>query len=312
MQAEAIRKMHGCWRNSVNISLEYYRIFYHVVKEGSITAAANTLCVSQPAVSQTIRQLEAALGVTLFLRAQKGIRLTAEGQTLFQYVQRGYETILQGEHALQSMLELEQGEIHIGASDMTLKYYLLPYLERFHERYPGVKVNVTNGPTPETLKHLKDGKIDFCVVSGPLEEEEGLVVRPVKQIRDVFIAGSRFRHLEGQKLSWEMLQELPLICLEKGTSSRSYVDRFLKANKVELQPEFELATSDMIVQFVLRNLGIGAVVEPFATPFIASGELFELDFEPKIPPRAFFVATDRKIPLSKAGKSLLELLQEEF
>ena len=91
----------------MNISLEYYRIFYHVVKEGSITAAANALCVSQPAVSQTIRQLEAALGVTLFLRAQKGIRLTAEGQTLFQYVERGYETILQGEHALQSMLELE-------------------------------------------------------------------------------------------------------------------------------------------------------------------------------------------------------------
>lgn len=73
----------------MNISLEYYRVFYHVVKEGSITAAANYLCVSQPAVSQTIRQLEAALGVTLFLRAPKGIRLTAEGQTLFQYVERG-------------------------------------------------------------------------------------------------------------------------------------------------------------------------------------------------------------------------------
>ena len=296
----------------MNISLEYYRIFYHVVKEGSITAAANTLCVSQPAVSQTIRQLEAALGVTLFLRAQKGIRLTAEGQTLFQYVKRGYETILQGEHALQSMLELEQGEIHIGASDMTLKYYLLPYLERFHERHPEVKVNVTNGPTPETLKHLKDGRIDFCVVSGPLQEEEGIVVRPVKKIRDVFIAGSRFRQLKGEKLSWNILQELPVICLEKGTSSRNYVDSFLKENKVELQPEFELATSDMIVQFVLRNLGIGAVVEPFATPFIASGEVFELDFEPKIPPRAFFVATDRKMPLSKAGESMLELLQDEF
>lgn len=296
----------------MNISLEYYRIFYHVVKEGSITAAANTLCVSQPAVSQTIRQLEAGLGVTLFLRAQKGIRLTAEGQTLFQYVERGYETILQGEHALQSMLELEQGEIHIGASDMTLKYYLLPYLERFHEMYPGVKVNVTNGPTPETLKHLKDGKIDFCVVSGPIEGYEELNVHPVKQIRDVFIAGSRFSHLKGRKLDWESLQELPLICLEKGTSSRSYVDRFLQANKVELQPEFELATSDMIVQFVLRNLGIGAVVEPFAAPFVANGELFELDFEPRIPPRAFFVATDKKIPLSKAGKSLLKLLQDEI
>ena len=297
----------------MNISLEYYRIFYHVVKEGSITAAANVLCVSQPTVSQTIRQLEAALGVTLFLRAPKGIRLTAEGQTLFQYVERGYETILQGEHALQSMLELEQGEIHIGASDMTLKYYLLPYLERFHEKHPGVKVNVTNAPTPETISNLRDGKIDFCVVSGPIEEEEGLSVQPVKQIRDVFIAGSRFLHLKGKQLKWKTLQELPVICLETGTSStRRNLDRFLEKNGVKLQPEFELATSDMIVQFVLRNLGIGAVVEPFAEECLRSGALFELEFESKIPPRAFYVATDRKKPLSKAGKSLLELLQDEF
>ena len=297
----------------MNVSLEYYRIFYHVVKEGSITAAANALCISQPAVSQTIRQLEAALGVTLFLRAQKGIRLTAEGQTLFHYIERGYETILQGEHALQSMLELEQGEIRIGASDMTLKYYLLPYLERFHEKYPGVKVTVTNGPTPETLRYLRDGKIDFCVVSGPLAEDNELDARPVRSIRDVFVAGSRFQELKGKRLQWDVIQELPLICLEQGTSSsRAYVDMFLSKNGIELQPEFELATSDMIVQFVLRNLGIGAVVEPFATPFIESGELFELDFEPKIPSRAFYVVADRRVPLSKAGKSLLELLQEEF
>jgi len=185
-------------------------------------------------------------------------------------------------------------------------------LERFHEKYPGVKVNVTNGPTPETIKNLREGKIDFCVVSGPLEEEEGLSVHPVKQIRDVFIAGSRFLYLKGKKLLWDAIEELPVICLEQGTSSRSYVDHFLQKNGVRLQPEFELATSDMIVQFVLRNLGIGAVVAPFAEDFIRSGEIFELDFEPKIPSRAFYVATDKKKPLSKAGKSLLELLQDEF
>lgn len=296
----------------MNISLEYYRIFYHVVKEGSITAAASRLCVSQPAVSQTIRQLESALGVTLFLRAQKGIRLTAEGQTLFQYVERGYETILQGEHALQSMLELEQGEIHIGASDMTLKYYLLPYLERFHEKYPGVKVNVTNGPTPETINKLREGKIDLCVISGPLGEMDGIFAQPVKQIRDVFIAGSRFAHLKDKTLSWNVLTELPIICLEHGTSSRTYVDSFLQGNHIFLRPEFELATSDMIVQFAARNLGIGVVVESFADSYIQSKDVFELKFKTKIPPREFFVATNRKIPLSKAGKSLLELLQTEF
>ena len=150
----------------------------------------------------------------LFLRAQKGVRLTAEGQALFRYVERGYELILQGENALQSMLELEQGEIHIGASDMTLKYYLLPFLERFHEKYPKLKVYVTNGPTPETLRNLREGKIDFCIVSGPLQETEGIQAQAVKEIRDVFVAGSRFAKLKGEKLSWKVLQELPVICLE--------------------------------------------------------------------------------------------------
>ena len=295
----------------MNINLEYYRIFYHVVKEGSITAAAKVLCVSQPAVSQTIRQLETALDTPLFLRAQKGVRLTAEGQALFRFVERGYEMILQGENALQSMLELEQGEIRIGASDMTLKYYLLPFLERFHEKYPKLKVSVTNAPTPETLWNLREGKIDFCIVSGPLQETEGIQARQVKEIRDVFVAGSRFAALKGKKLSWEVLQELPVICLEQGTSSsRKYIDSFLQENGVKLQPEFELATSDMIVQFALRNLGIGVVVEPFAEDYVRSGELFELEFDTKIPKRAFYVVTDKRNLLSKAAKSLLELLQE--
>ena len=295
----------------MNINLEYYRIFYHVVKEGSITAAAKVLCVSQPAVSQTIRQLETALDTPLFLRAQKGVRLTAEGQALFLFVERGYELILQGENALQSMLELEQGEIRIGASDMTLKYYLLPFLERFHEKYPKLKVSVTNAPTPETLWNLREGKIDFCIVSGPLQETEGIQARQVKEIRDVFVAGSRFAALKGKKLSWEVLQELPVICLEQGTSSsRKYIDSFLQENGVKLQPEFELATSDMIVQFALRNLGIGVVVEPFAEDYVRSGELFELEFDTKIPKRAFYVVTDKRNLLSKAAKSLLELLQE--
>ncbi len=294
----------------MNVNLEYYRIFYHVVKEGSITAAANVLCVSQPAVSQTIRQLETALGTPLLLRAQKGVRLTAEGQALFRYVERGYELILQGENALQSMLELEQGEIHIGASDMTLKYYLLPFLEQFHEKYPKLKVYVTNGPTPETLRNLREGKIDFCIVSGPLQDTEGIQAQAVKEIRDVFVAGSRFAGLKGEKLPWKVLQEQPVICLEQETSSRKYIDSFLKENGVLLQPEFELATSDMIVQFALRNLGIGAVVEPFAEEYIRTGELFELEFCSNIPKRAFYVVTDKKNPLSKAAKSLLELLQD--
>lgn len=132
----------------MDINLEYYRIFYCVAKRQSITLAAEEMAISQPAVSQAVKHLEKSLGCMLFVRTSKGMRLTKEGEMLYSYVGRGYEMILSGERKLSEMLNLESGEICVGASDMTLQFYLLPYLERFHEAYPKIRVTVTNAPTP--------------------------------------------------------------------------------------------------------------------------------------------------------------------
>ena len=112
----------------MNINLEYYKIFYYVAKHGSITKAARELCLSQPAVSQEIKQLEENLGVALFVRQAKGVSLTYEGQVLYSYVEKGYESIIQGEAKVKELIGLEIGEVKIGASDMTLQYFLLPCL----------------------------------------------------------------------------------------------------------------------------------------------------------------------------------------
>ena len=88
---------------------------------------------------------------------------------------------------------------------------------------------------------------------------------------------------------------------ERNTSTRKYIDALLYNNHVILQPEFELATSDMIVQFTLRNLGVGAVVKEFAREYLDSGELFELKFAEPIPKRNFCIITSKKVPISKAA-----------
>ena len=98
----------------MNISLEYYKIFYHVAQCKSITLAAQKLSISQPAVSQGVRQLETILGTRLFVRTPKGVRLTAEGEVLYSYVSRGYESILAGEAKVRQMLNMNMGEIRIG------------------------------------------------------------------------------------------------------------------------------------------------------------------------------------------------------
>ena len=289
-------------------NLEYYKVFYHVAKAGSLTVAAGELNISQPAVSQSVRQLETALGTKLFTRASKGVRLTGEGELLYGYVAKGYEQIALGEQKLEQMLNLELGEIHIGASDMTLQFYLLPYLEQFHERYPHIKVAVSNAPTPETLDNLKDSKIDFGVVSTPFDNDDGLHVVSVREIEDVFVAGRKFIQYKNRMLDLQELENMPIIYLEGITSTRSYMDAFLQKNDVYIQPEFELATSDMIVQFALRIVGVGCVVRDFAKAYLEDGRLFELRFNMIIPKRHFCVVTNPKNPLSAAARSMLELL----
>ena len=293
-------------------NLEYYKVFYYVAKYGSVTMAAQKLSVSQPAVSQSLKQLENLLGLELLKRNAKGVELTKEGEVLFSCVQKGYEYMELGVEKLEKLKNMEAGEIRIGASDMTLKYFLLPYLEQFHDLHPGIKVNVTNAPTPETINILQSGKIDFGVVSTPFENRKGMESMPVRKIEDVFVAGRHFLPYKNKMLDFRELEKLPLICLEKNTSTRSYVDTILLSHGVVISPEFELATSDMIVQFALRNLGIGCVVKDFAREYIDNGMLFELRFNHMLPKRDFYVITDAQVPLSNAARSLLNLIKEKI
>jgi len=290
----------------MNIDLEYYKIFYYVGSLGKISLTAQKLCISQPAVSQAVKHLETQLGTKLFIRTPKGVRLTTEGEVLFSYIKQGYEYILLGEKKFKEMLDLELGEIRIGASDMTLKYYLLPFLEKFHKEYPNIKVSVTNAPTPETIQYLENGKIDFGIISEPFKINGDMVVKPVKEIEDVFVAGGQFDQYRGKKLEFSDLEHMPIICLENNTSTRTYVDDFLLKKNVILRPEFELATSDIIVQFSIRNMGVGSVVKSFAEEYIQSGELFELEFKEKIPKRSICIATSKKIPVTNAAQKLLQ------
>ena len=288
-------------------SLDLYRVFCRVARDKSITLAAQALYLSQPAVSRNIRQLEEELGCPLFVRTPKGVQLTGEGETLFRHVSAGLEQIRQGEKKLYEQVNLESGEICVGASDMTLQFFLLPYLEAFHREYPGVKIHVTNGPTPETIRFLEQGCIDFGIVSEPAEEAGDFSLTPVGEIRDIFVAGKAFAHLAASPLPLQALEKLPVICLESNTSTRRYIDRFFAENGVVLAPEFELATSSLIVQFARRNLGVGCVVAAFAEEALAAGEVVRVPLEKELPPRRICVVRGHA-PGSKAAARLLNLL----
>ena len=184
------------------------------------------------------------------------------------------ENLMDGEEMLKRLVDMDMGEVRIGASDMTLQFYLLPYLETFHERYPNIKVMVSKcADTGDHRVPVRGERSIFGVVSTPFDARPEVESFEVKKIRNTFVAGNKFWTLKGKRMEYGELEQLPCIFLEKDTSTRKFMDCFLEQRGIILEPEFELATSDMIVQFAIRNMGIGCVMEEFAKgERIESGE----------------------------------------
>lgn len=122
-------------------NFEYYKVFYYCARYHNITVAANKLCLTQPSVTRTIQNLEAALGCQLFLRSKRGVSLTPKGQLLYDKICPACELIFSAEQDLDASKSQLEGHIRMGASEITWRVWLLPRLLRFRSMYPNIKIN---------------------------------------------------------------------------------------------------------------------------------------------------------------------------
>jgi LysR family transcriptional regulator, cyn operon transcriptional activator len=288
-------------------NLDWYRVFYHTAKLGSLSKAAEELYITQPAVTHTIKQLEAKLGGPLFFRTSKGVTLTSEGQVLYSYIEQAYHMIGTGEKKIAELQQLLSGEITIGAGDTLCRHYLLPYLEQFRQQYPDVKIRVTNRTSPETLALLKNGRIDLGIVNLPIKDQR-IHIRESLPLQDCFVVDAKYKELAERPLTWEALLEVPLILLEEGSSSRAYIDGLLHSHGVKVKPEIELGSLDLLVQFAQAGFGAAYVIRSLVERELHEGSLLELKLTPPIPPRHIGIATLQGVPLSAAASRLLQLL----
>lgn len=292
------------------INLDYYKIFYYVAKQESITLAGKSLNISQPAVSQSIKQLEKALNCKLFYRSKGGINLTQEGKTLYKYVEVGYKHFIQGEKMLNDMIKMEEGEIRIGASDLTLKFFILKHLNEFKKKYPNIKINITNATTPETLQHLEEHTIDFAVVTTPIKNIKDYEIVPVLQIQDICIVGEKLKFLSNEVQQLDILTKYPTIALNKQANTRKYIDQFLSKNNISISPDYNISNLDLIGNFVNENLGIGFVVEEYVKDLLDENKIFKIKFDVNPRPRYVCLAVRKNVLLSKASKALLDYFSQ--
>ena len=293
----------------MSASLDLYRIFFLVAQNSSLSGAARILEISQPAVSQAIRQLETRLSCSLFVRTVRGVELTPEGRLLYGYAEQALGLVSAAEEKLASLKTLSSGDLTIGASDTLCQYYLLPYLEKFNETCPEVQLHVTNRTTEETVRLLEAGKVDLAFVNLPLEPNPQLEIRHCLEIHDTFLAGKRFTELQNHPLSWQELASLPLILLEKASNSRRYLDHCAAQAGVRLTPAIELGAHSLLVDFARIGLGVACVTREFVGHALDDGMLTELVLEQPLPPRNIGLATRKGVPLSFAALHFTQLIE---
>ena len=290
--------------------LELYRIFCQVAKSMSFSKAARILYMSQPAVSQAVKQLEEQLRTQLFTRSSKGVMLTAQGQILYEHASAAISLINSAEQKLLGMNELTFGELRIGAGDVTIKHLLLSSLEQFHKEYPKVKLSILNRTSRESIELLQSGKIDVAFVNLPIEGEN-IHIHHTFTVHDVFVAGKRFEYLKNEALSLEELAELPLIMLERKSNTRTYIEKFFLDNGVAISPEIALASYDLLLEFARIDLGISCVIREFARSSLESGALFEVPMKEPIPERSIAMVSLKNVSLTPAASQLLEIINQD-
>lgn len=291
----------------MDINLELYKVFYYVAKNLSFSLASKELFISQSAVSQAIRTLEVKLDATLFIRTTKRVSLTSEGQLLFDHIEPAIHLMMNGHLSLLETPTLSKGKLHIGASDTICKYYLIKHLKEFHKTYPNVHLQVTNRTSTACVDLLRQGAVDFIVTNLPNEAiDSNMVVLPVAEFKDVFIAGIAYEQLREIPLSFKQLSELPILMLEKNTATSAYLSNLFEQHNCDIHPSVELGSIDLLVDLAKIGLGISFVPEFCLAP--DEKELITLTMKEPLAARHLGLVTNKKTPLSLASQKFMNLL----
>ena len=292
----------------MDISYDYYRIFYYVAKCKNFTQAAELLLNNQPNITRSIKNLEAALGCTLFIRTNRGVSLTPEGEKLYDHIAIAFEQIRAGEEEVSLDRSLQRGIISIGSSETALHSLLFQVLKNFRKTYPGIRLKISNYSTSQAIAALKNGTVDLAVVTGPTCAKRPLQEIRLKTIQEIPVCGPSFVELKDRLLHLYELIRYPLICLARETITYEFYNHFFLEHGLSLTPDMEVATADQILPMVKNDLGIGFLPDTFAEEAIRKQEIYPLRLAEKIPERFICLVKHSGHTLNIAARELEKML----
>lgn len=292
------------------VTWDYYKVFYYVAKYQNFTKAARVLGSNQPNVTHTMNRLEEQLGCVLFIRSNRGVTLTPEGELLYARVSSAAVQIQEAEEELSASATLEHGSISISATETALNIYLSDKLRAFHEDFPKIRLRISNHSTPQAVQAVRNGEVDFAVVSTPAEVDAPLNIVELESFREILVGGRTFTALASQTLSLKELRAYPLISLSEESMTRAFYRQFFLEHDAVLRPDTEAATTDQMLTLVRSELGLAFVPEPMTRNALKSREIVQLTLREEIPARSVCLVYDRHRPLNTAARAFRERLQK--
>ena len=291
----------------MDINYELYKVFYYVATSLSFSEASKKLFISQSAVSQSIKTLEKKLGQSLFIRSTKKVQLTPAGSILLKHIEPAMNLIARGESQLLDSGTLGLGQLHIGASDTICRYLLVPYLKQFHKLFPNVPIKVTNATSINCVALLDQRKVDLIVTNFPNSHlNHTYIQKTICNFSDVFVANPNYFNLTNQVISFEELKQNPILMLDRNCTTSEFLHNLFLQHHLELVPEVELSSNDLLID--LAKIGLGIAFVPDYCVLNTTKDLFILQTKEKMPSRQIVVSVNTTLPVSASTVEFLNLL----
>ena len=242
----------------MNTDLELYRVFCEVVKYKNISKTAESMYISQSAITQSIQKLENMLGGKVFYRNKNGVELTEEGKNLYEYIKDSIETMNNAENIFSKYITLEKGKIRIGGGNSLLSSLIFEPFLKFIKKYPNIDVSISSGITDALMQKLANGELDIVVLNLPYKNKKysNIEIIPLKKSSFCFFASKNFMKDHPIKDVKE-IENSTLILPKSPSSKKKILDDFCNKENISLVANYEVSSSSIMKRLVLNDIGIG-------------------------------------------------------
>ena len=242
----------------MSTDLELYRVFCEVVKYKNISKTAESLYISQSAITQSIQKLENMLGGKVFYRNKNGVELTEEGKNLYEYIKDSIETMSNAENIFSKYITLEKGKIRIGGGNSLLSSLIFEPFLKFIKKYPNIDVSISSGITDDLMQKLSNGELDIIALNLPYKSKKysNIEIIPLKKSIYCFFASEQYLK-EHPIENIESLENNVLILPKAPASKNKILNDYCSKENLELNAHYEVSSSSIMKRLVLNNIGIG-------------------------------------------------------